>query len=343
MISKFILLIFIVIICFSQGISPKPAKESSKSQLSQADQHILHAAAQGLLSEVKNAVNQGANIDVADENSGVTPLMWAAKHGYADIVKYLLSKKAKLTARSTDRQQSALMWAVYSGNLDIFNLIIKAGGDPEEENYRGDTPLALAAYMGHSALVSRLIKLEVDADFQTKQNDFSALHFASYKGHVDVVRMLLQAGARADVREKGGRTPLLLAAMEGHEEVIETLLAHSPSLIHAVDRGGHTALTLAVAFQRDAVVKDLLDRGVEMEHRINQSSSPYLAGDTALLIATRLNAQSIATLLLEKGADASVQDAAGVSVGSVALQMGHRQIYALIEAFRLDQIDQSDL
>ncbi|RYZ17281.1 MAG: ankyrin repeat domain-containing protein [Myxococcaceae bacterium] len=200
MIRRLFTCIIIVLLAIYSGATSNSGEKSSKSELSQADQHILHAAAQGLLSEIKNAVNQGANIDVTDEKAGASPLMWAAKHGYIDIVKYLLSKKANLNIRSKDRQQSAIMWAAYSGHLPIINLLIAAGADPEEENYRGDTPLSLAAFMGHEDIVDRLIKLDADVDFQTKQIEFSALHFAAFKGHVGVVKRLLKAGAGAGDR-----------------------------------------------------------------------------------------------------------------------------------------------
>ena len=125
----------------------------------------------------------------------------------------------------------------------------------------GGTPLIIAAYNGHEAIVRLL--LEAGADKEAKDNDgFTPLINAAYNGHEAVVRLLLEAGADKEAKDNDG-DPLIIAAMSGHEAIVRLLEAGADK--DAKDKNGHTPLLEAAARGHEAIVRLLLEAGANKE------------------------------------------------------------------------------
>lgn len=67
--------------------------------LTDQEQALLTAAEQGNLNKVKELVNAGVNINIADD-TGHTALHFAARTGRLPIVKFLIEKGANINAQS---------------------------------------------------------------------------------------------------------------------------------------------------------------------------------------------------------------------------------------------------
>ncbi|KAH6761358.1 hypothetical protein C2S51_018307, partial [Perilla frutescens var. frutescens] len=82
-----------------------------------------------------------------------------------------------------------------------------------------ETPLHVAAMLGHVDFVKEIIKIKSQLVVELDSLKSSPLHLASAKGHVDVVRALLSADQRTClVRDRNELTPLHLAASKGRVE-----------------------------------------------------------------------------------------------------------------------------
>ncbi len=110
------------------------------------------------------------------DNTGRTPLMWAAYCNFNDAEQALAKDVARLyyvkqllstpgiDAKKTDRDGfSALHWAAWSGMPYTAVLLLEAGLDINAADDNGYTPLMLAALRGNAQVVRVLLALGADA------------------------------------------------------------------------------------------------------------------------------------------------------------------------------------
>ena len=147
----------------------------------------LSLAATNSARMVRVLLEHGVGVDVnAKDDTGRTPLLWAACKGYAEVVEVLLEHGVVVDANTK--------------------------GD------RGMTPLLWAASRGNARMVSALLAHGVGVDVNAKDGGgWTPLLWAASKGYAEVVGVLLEHGVGVDVNEKddGGMTPLLWAADRG--------------------------------------------------------------------------------------------------------------------------------
>jgi hypothetical protein len=100
--------------------------------------------------------------------------------------------------------------------------LIDEGADVNAERSGRWTPLHMACWNGHAAVVALL--LNKGATVHAKTNDgLMPLHCACRKGHKDVAAMLLEKGANVNAMGKNMFTSLQWACMYGHADVAEML------------------------------------------------------------------------------------------------------------------------
>ncbi|WP_353271589.1 tetratricopeptide repeat protein [Wolbachia endosymbiont (group A) of Rhorus exstirpatorius] len=75
--------------------------EFNKEKLVLSTEQLFDAVKQNNLSEVKNLLNIGVDINIRDRR-GWAPLHYAASKGYLNVVKYLIEKGASLEAKAND-------------------------------------------------------------------------------------------------------------------------------------------------------------------------------------------------------------------------------------------------
>jgi ankyrin repeat protein len=109
----------------------------------------------------------------------------------------------------------------------------------------GYFPLGLAAFFGHPATVSLLLKCGADIHAVARnQMKVQALHAAVASRRLETVALLLERGAEVNARQQVGYTPLMGAAAGGRDDIVQLLLDHGadPSL---VSEDGKTAASVA--------------------------------------------------------------------------------------------------
>lgn len=170
----------ILTILFLIGIIQVNAQNIPKTE---ADKALVAAALHGDVQGIKKAINEGADVNVQDEE-GFTPLNRAAKLSYyhlvnyfiqlgADvnipnnekitalhygveynnvkIVKLLLANNANLDARDGIKE-CPLHWAGWTGNYEVAKLLLKNGANPYAKNNTGVTPIDLTIRQEHKKL-----------------------------------------------------------------------------------------------------------------------------------------------------------------------------------------------
>ncbi|PKI39300.1 hypothetical protein CRG98_040356 [Punica granatum] len=88
-----------------------------------------------------------------------------------------------------------------------------------------ESPLHLAALMGHLNFSKRLLELRSELATEQDSEKCTPLHLAAANGHDQIVKELLKANGKAClIQDQEGRVPLHLAAMRGQIPVVRELL-----------------------------------------------------------------------------------------------------------------------
>lgn len=148
------------------------------------------ATAPGHWEAFKAQVGSGANVDGQDEH-GLTPLFYAARHGNTNALAFLLAHGADASHQSKTGE-TPLMWAA-SG----------PGEDWPLANGSIDSSLACSApRMGDNLpVVISLVRAGADVNARTKKG-LTAIGFAALWGNSSIALWLYDQGAGADIPEK---------------------------------------------------------------------------------------------------------------------------------------------
>lgn len=151
------------------------------------------------------------------QRTGGSALLWAARYDERQTAK-------KAIKASAERAGVALRISAENGHESLTAFLLNIDSvNIESRNYLGQTPLCLAAKLGHIAIVALL--LEEGANTELRDDiGRTPLSHAAENGHECIVRMLLERNTDSDSMDESGRTPVNLAAHNGHEAVVELLL-----------------------------------------------------------------------------------------------------------------------
>jgi ankyrin repeat domain-containing protein 17 len=110
---------------------------------------------------VKVLIERGSNVNAKIvDMDGITQLHSAVLVKDEEIFKILLENEADLTAFCSFRKRTVIHWTATAGNLGMFLTMAKYNADMSVQinNEKGDTPIHLAASMGHVSLIEWLIE-----------------------------------------------------------------------------------------------------------------------------------------------------------------------------------------
>jgi ankyrin repeat protein len=236
------------------------------------DENIFKAINENDLNEVKNAINQGANINAQLEkyedygNPGWTPLMAATASNTLEIVNYLLDKGADISLRNSNGS-TVLDLACRRGRLKVVTLLLEKGADIHTKDNDGHTPL-MAICSGKTLdtdgteedylKIARLL-IEQGADVNEMENKGeTALHKAAFFHFDACIELLVQHGADINIQSHDGSTPMMNAISD--EEIprclqtVKLLVAKGADITLQDREYGHTALDIACMFKNYEVI-----------------------------------------------------------------------------------------
>lgn len=300
----------------------------------------LDLAIQSGSKETVRLILQKSDVTVPYMGTDLMPLH-AAAHFLDDdatIVKLLLSKGANIGLEDS-RGNSALSYAARQGNERVLRLLLDEGAKVN------DTIYSLLYhpdcwYVQHPWLltVAKMILENTPVDFCGTPRK-TPLRLAVEYHDADLVWSILERGADVNARHSDRSTPLHMAAWRGRDDLVKLLLEYGAD-VHAKDRTCETALHAAMRenkfefrggispyYQGSAeVTRLLIDAGVHIDARSNGSKMTALhrAADSPFADAEAVS------LLLERGADATLRTEARCTALDLALRCGNKSVIALL-------------
>lgn len=134
---------------------------------------------------------------------------------------------------------------VKHGRMDAVREFIASGGDVNEVDFTGLTPLQIAAYLGRMDMVNELLAAGANVNLADKWGR-TPLEYAAeaQKENAEGVKALLAKGADVDPANDKGETPLYLAAKKGRSDTVRALLDAGAN-IHGAAKDGTTPFQIA--------------------------------------------------------------------------------------------------
>ena len=257
----------------------------------------VHYASMFGLVEVARALSMmdGVDINGIDE-TGATPLLWAARSGHEAVVSLLLRLKDIDSNKPDCNVRTPLSCAAENGHEAVVKLLLgRKDVNPDKPSDDGQTPISWAAGNGHEAVVKLLLGCE-DVNPDKPDNDGQTpISWAAGNGHEAVVELLLgREDVNPDMSDNDGLTPISLAAKKGHEAVMKLLLGRKDVNPNKLDSYGRTPISWAAENEHVAVVKLLLGR-----EDVNPSWPDTFCG-TPIFLATIGGHKAVVTLLQER-------------------------------------------
>ena len=194
-------------------------------------------------------------------------LQWAAKHGKESLAVQAIWSGADVNKFCGSRvSPTPLHTAARQNHPNIICMLVARGATIDSRAYNSQTPLYMAASLGHTAAVRVLLELGADMMCTDKYGDPPA--FCAW--NPDCMKAFIDAGF--DLTTKGGndRTILHSAARFG-PKVLEYLLRQegTAELIDVQDSGGKTPIHSAVGGDNRA----LLQRRQELKDNDRRESN----------------------------------------------------------------------
>lgn len=251
--------------------------------LNSLDKKLLEAARKGDCSEVVSLLSKGANVNVADDNGGWTPLRNVCVTGHVECAGLLIDMGADVDAVD-EAGWTPLHYATKFGYVELVRLLIANGADVNASN-RGRTPLQKASYEGHVKVARLLVENGADV-CATSYQGYTPVHYLCdirrvhdcYNGvtaadRSDILKALLESSLKPlTIKSRsliGGHfvnaTPLDIARILSEEDSSSRCAAIG-RLLRRRRRRGSVSEMLKILFAFDSVGN--CEPGVEVEENV---------------------------------------------------------------------------
>lgn len=166
---------------------------------------MLNGVMQGNLDNVKQAIQDGVNID--DSPSDAPYILLAATQAHWAVVDYLLDAGAIATVRNR-LNWTLLHQTVKGGNLDLTQKLLDRGIYINNKDSSGEAPLATAVKTGNLDMIELLMKHPDINKNVTDEDKNSVLHIAAKNNAEDLFLSLMTHGVDVSIINNESKTAI---------------------------------------------------------------------------------------------------------------------------------------
>ncbi len=292
---------------------------------------LFNAIIDGKLSEVKAAVQAGANVNAVN-GRGIPPLVTAAAEfeSRLEIIRFLLLKGAKPNATDLNGN-SALLNATYRNHVKAALLLLQYKADPRKGNREGKAPLIGAVLGGNPGVVNALLDAGAKPNYrvtwtpESLEINLSLLQLALIRAgrsrwhegddrfrYIKIAENLLRRGSEFLKPDSRGLTTLWYSAFGGSTVITKAYFKKAGATIKKPHL--NEALFQAISQDHPNVAKLLLAAGADINHKNERGYRP-------LSMAVLKGNVKLTKWMLENGADPKLVDGDGQTPLNLARQM----------------------
>jgi ankyrin repeat protein len=279
--------------------------------------------------------NEKAWFDVNKPDAkGMRPIHWAIRNDIdqADVAAFV--NKMKLSGADINIQDDSgctpLYYAAHCGNGEVVTLLIDLKADLDVKNKHNETALVAACKKHHEDVVLNLVKAKADVRVQSEFG--TALQAISLVGCKKCAEKILGRYGRSRIRETCGPfgTSLHAAAFHGHSDLVKLLCANRTD-VNASDRTYGSPLTAAASGLNPGqepslfleISRELIKRGVNVNDRSGRLGP-------ALRSAAYHGNSDLVQLLLREGAKVSKSKGMMGTAYEAANARGHEEVMEML-------------
>lgn len=145
---------------------------------------LTQAAKYGDLARVRDLIENG-HVDIDNLENYAPALTWAASGGQTEVVEYLIEQGANIDLQQSNSGTTALINASSFGHLDIVKLLLAAGADISIETNKGLSATSVARSQGYSEIEQLLLAeggTASDEAIQRQVSEFNKKEMAKFYG-----------------------------------------------------------------------------------------------------------------------------------------------------------------
>lgn len=266
--NKFFILVFILFV----NIIPITGCGVDKKKL---NENFINACIDGKVAEVKRLINEGADINVKDNNKKWNCLLWASHKRHLSVIQFIIENFNRLQINRDTEFDDPLGIGVIKGYPEIVKYILKKFPNIIKEK-KLDYMLLNACSFG----------------LRGAEDDIKS----TPKDYYEIAKLLVEHGVNINLMNENGQTPLGEASRWGNIDIVKYLISKGANVNLRNGDLGVTSLMLALENNSLEIVKYLVDHGAKVDH-INE------AGETALILASRKGYLDIVKFLVSRGAN----------------------------------------
>ncbi len=290
---------------------------------------------------VRTLIDLGVDVNGRDGALQATPLMYAAYRNNVALCDVLLDAGADINAVDVNGDP-AINWAVFAGHREVTRRLLDRGARADLVGH--GAALDIAIRRGTHELAQMLCQAQncrptptaveramLNALEEDQTKDFFSLvdrpedaldrigrpviFRAAQLGQLEVIKWAIERGQSVDARDRIGFTPLMESARQAHRKAVEYLLGQGADVNAQAHANGlqFQAMHLAALSNDPDTLHLLLAAGGDVNARDSDGATP-------LLWAVGEDKSQAVQWLLANGADANLENRAGLSAAQLLAQ-----------------------
>ncbi len=273
----------------------------------QARTLLMLAAVCGHIDLVKFFLEREHDVSEKDVE-GKTAFLHAASSLHPNsttMMAMLLEKKPELINVADDSGKTPLMYAAEIGNLETLNFLLDGGADKDATDSRIHTALIYAMQsIKNTALIERLVTQGADVNIVTTDGE-TALSIAILRHELNIIKILIPKGGKVPSLNSNGysfSTILCKATKYRTLPIVEFLISEG-ARVNARNLTGETPLKNAINRSDVKMTSYLIANGAYV--------NPEDAKEEPLHLAAEKGHIAVMDVLLKAGADVNARDVNG--------------------------------